>query len=186
MDLPQLEVTAGRLLEEKKRLQNIDTELDRLELELKELPRRSEKDKQFYALIGLDWEEPKIKTRKEELEKEKGDLSKVIREAYDTVLKGFASESLVVPLEPNYTKSGSRHTFTYRAHATFPNAVEELTELLGIPVPLKIDDVTISVDKIEVDEADPYFAKMKVVEAFDKVRKAISLKLMPRGSYSPW
>ena len=55
MDLTELEVAAGRLLEEQKRLRAIDAELAVLKQELKELARRAEKDKGFFALIGLNY-----------------------------------------------------------------------------------------------------------------------------------
>ncbi|MDG6962281.1 MAG: hypothetical protein JRN48_00400 [Nitrososphaerota archaeon] len=58
MNLTELEVAAGRLLEEQKRLRTIDSELETLSQEIKQDPKRNEKDQAFYALIGLDWSDP--------------------------------------------------------------------------------------------------------------------------------
>ena len=184
MNLVELEVTAGRLLDEKRRLRTIDGELSRLQADLKELPRRAEKDKKFYSLIGLNWEEPhQLIEREGELRKEREGVVKAISEAHETIVKGFSSEGLVVPLEPDPTFEGGQYFFHYRSDATFPKTLEALSELLGIPAPMKIGEVTIWADKIGVLESDPYFAKVKVVEAFDKVRKTVSLKLAPRSMY---
>jgi hypothetical protein len=69
MDLTELEVAAGRLLEEQKRLRAIEAELAVLKQELKELPRREVKDKGFYALIGLNYEDPGHANREADLKK---------------------------------------------------------------------------------------------------------------------
>ncbi len=184
MNLVELEVTAGRLLDEKRRLRNIDGELSRLQADLKELPRRAQKDKKFYSLIGLNWEEPhQLIEREEELRKEREGVLMAISEAHETIVKGFSSDGLVVPLEPDPEVEGNQYFFNYRSEATFPKTLEALAELLGIPAPLKIDEVTIWADRIGVVEADQYFAKVKVVEAFEKVRKTVSLKLAPRSTY---
>jgi hypothetical protein len=177
MNLMEVEVTAGRLLEEKKRLRAIESELSRVSRELKELPRRAEKDKKFYALIGLDWEEPKLKEREQQLKAEREAVMKSIEEAQSKILSGFSSGELVVPLEPNPVLDGGLYYFRFRSQASFPNTVEELSEILGIPVPLRVGEVTIWPDRIGVKEVDQYFAKLKVVEAFDNVRKTVSLKL---------
>ena len=57
MDLSELEATSGRLLEDQKRLRSIESELEVLKREIREMPRREQKDKSFYALIGLNYED---------------------------------------------------------------------------------------------------------------------------------
>ncbi len=182
MDLTELEVTAGRLIEEQKRLRTIDAELAVLKQELKELPRRAEKDKGFFALIGLDYEDPGHSNREAELKKERDAVRKNITEAESKVLKGLTSGGLVVPLDPNPIIDGTNYTFRFRSLATFPKTIEELSELLGIPAPLRLGPVSISADRITVIEADQYFAKEKIVMAFENIRKTLSLKLSNRQS----
>ncbi len=184
MNLLELEITAGRLLDEKRRLRTIEGELSRLQADLKELPRRAEKDKKFYSLIGLNWEEPhELMRLEEELRKEREVVLKAISEAHETIVRGFSTDGLVVPLEPDPEMEAGHYFFRYRSEATFPKTLEALSELLGIQAPMKIDDVTIWADKIGVVESDPYFAKTKIVEAFDKIRKTVSLKLAPRSMF---
>ena len=180
MDLTELEVAAGRLLEEQKRLRVMDAELAVLKQELKELPRRAEKDKGFFALIGLDYEDPGHANREANLKKERATVLKNIADAEKTVLNGLTSGMLVVPLDPNPIVDGNSYTFRFRSMATFPKTMEELSELLGIPVPLRLGPVSISADRISVTEVDQYFAKEKIVMAFDIIRKSVSLKLSTR------
>lgn len=180
MDLTELEVAAGRLLEEQKRLRAIDAELAVLKQELKELPRREAKDKEFYALIGLNYEDPGQANREAEVKKERATVLKNIGDAEKIVLDGLTSGRLIVPLDPNPIVNGNNYTFRFRSMATFPKTMEELSELLGISVPLRLGPVAISADRITVTEVDPYFAKEKVVMAFDNIRKSVSLKLSAR------
>lgn len=181
MNLSEVEVVAGQLIEQKKRLGNLDAELSRIQLELKEQPRRSEKDRSFYSLIGLDYEEPShVKSTEGELIKEKGDATEAVRQARGTLLRGFSSSELVVPLDPTPAVEGKHFTFHYRFNASYPKTVEALSDILGLPAPLKVDEVMIWPDKIEVNEVDEFFAKQKVVEAFTKIRKTVALKLGPR------
>jgi len=182
LDLTELEVAAGRLLEEQKRLRAIDAELAVLKQELKELPRRAEKDKGFYALIGLNYEDPGHSNREADLKKERENVLKNIGEAEKVVLNGLTSDRLVVPLDPNPIVDGTSYTFRFRSMATFPKTIEELSELLGIPAPLRLGPVSISADRISVTEVDQYFAKEKIVVAFETIRKSVSLKLSSRQS----
>lgn len=182
MDLMELEVAAGRLLEEQKRLRAMDAELAMLKQELKELPKRAEKDKGFFALIGLNYEDPGHANREAELKKERESVLKNIADAESKVLRGLTSEGLVVPLDPNPMIDGSTYTFRFRSLATFPKTIEELVELLGIPSPLRLGPVSIAADRITVTEADQYFAKEKIVLAFENIRKTLSLKLSTRQS----
>jgi len=177
MDLTELEVSAGRLLEEQKRLRAMDAELSTLKQMLKELPRQAAKDKSFFALIGLNYEDPGHANREAELKEEREGVLKSIAEAEDKVLKGLTSDRLIVPLDPIPIVDRSTYTFKFRSQATFPKTLEELSELLGIPTPLRIGPVTISSDRISVNEADQYFAKVRIVEAFENIRKTVSLKL---------
>jgi len=181
MNLSEVEVVAGELVEQKKRLGNLDAELSQVQLELKEQPRRSEKDRQFYSLIGLDYLEPsQFKQREGQLLKEKGEASAAVKKAHDTLVKGFSSSELVVPLDPAPSAEGKRFTFRYRFNASYPKTLEALSDVLGLPSPLTIDEVVIWPDKIVVDEVDTYFAKKKIVDAFAKIRKTVALKLGPR------
>lgn len=181
MNLPEVEVVAGELIDQKKRLGNLEGELSRVQLELKEQPRRSEKDKSFFSLIGLDYQEPShVKQSEEQLLKERAEASAAVKRAHETLVKGFSSTELVVPLDPTPAAEGKHYTFRYRFGASYPKTVEALSDILGLPSPLKIDEVVIWPDRIEVNEVDEYFAKQKVVEAFGKVRKTVALKLGPR------
>lgn len=181
MNLSEVEVVAGQLIDQKKRLGNINAELARTQLELKEQPRRSEKDRSFYSLIGLDYEEPAhVKQSEGQLLTEKSEAAAAVKQAEGTLLKGFASSELVVPLDPTPQAEGRRFTFHYRFNASYPKTVQALSDILGLPAPLKIDEVVIWPDRIMVDEVDEYFAKQKVVEAFTKIRKTVALKLGPR------
>jgi hypothetical protein len=180
MDLSELEVAAGRLLGEQKRLRSIDSELTMLKQELREMPRREVKDKSFYALIGLNYEDPGHSNREAELKKERAEVLTSIREAEGIILKGLTSHGLVIPLDPNPTVVGDMFTFRFRSQATYPRTMEELGELLGLSSPIKIGQVMIYPDKIVVSEVDQYFAKEKIVEAIDNIRKAVSLRLTQR------
>ena len=104
-------------------------------------------------------------------------MLKNIAEVEKKVLDGLTSGHLVVPLDPNPIVDGQNYTFRFRAMATFPKTVEELSDLLGIPVPIRIGPVAISADRITVTEVDSYFAKEKIVMAFDNIRKSVSNKL---------
>lgn len=182
MDLSELEAISGELLENQKRLKQIESELGTLRAELREKPRRSEKDRKFYSLIGLQWDEPReLEEKTRALEEERGRLTASVKEARSKIVTGFTSARLTVPLDPNPSLEGGRVTFQYRANATYPKAVEGLSNMLGLPMPLRVDNVTIGEEHILVEEPDPYFAKEKVVEAFDKVRKTLALKLSPTG-----
>jgi hypothetical protein len=180
MNLSEVEVIAGQLVEQKRRLGNLDAELSRVQQELKELPRRSEKDRQFYSLIGMDYQEPQFKNREGELLKERGETASAVKQAYDSILRGFSSSDLVVPLDPSPTSQGKHFTFRYRFNASYPRTVEALSDILGIPSPINVGAVIIGADRVEVEEVDEFFAKQKVVEAFSKIQKTVALKLGPR------
>lgn len=177
MNLTELEVTSGRLLEEQKRLRTIDAELEVLRREIKQDPKRIEKDQAFYALIGMNWSDPGHVDRESELKKERDTVVRSIQEVQGSVLAGFSSESLVIPLDPTPTKGDGEYTFRFRSGATFPKSVEELSVMLGIPSPLKIGEVVIAEDRVTVSETDEFFAKKKVVEAFEGIRKTVKRKL---------
>lgn len=177
MNLTELEVAAGRLLEEQKRLKTIESELEVLSQEIKQDPKRNEKDQAFYALIGLDWSDPGHQDRAATLRKEREDVLKSIREVHEQMLGGLSSGSLVVPLDPTPIAGAGTFTFRFRSGATFPKSVEELSAMLGISAPLRLGDVTISDDRVVVAESDEYFAKKKLVDAFEDLRKAVKRKL---------
>jgi hypothetical protein len=181
MDLSEVEVAAGQLLEQKKRLKTIDSELSTVQLELKEQPRRSEKDKKFYSLIGLDYEVPSHTAQREgQLRKEKQEATDAMKRAQGEIVRGFSSSDLIVPLDPTPMEDGKRFTFRYRYGATYPKTLEALSDIIGLPSPLRIDQVVIGPEMIEVEEVDAFFAKEKLVEAFGKIQKTVALKLGPR------
>lgn len=181
MNLSELEVAAGQYVEQKRRLGTIEAELSQVQLDLKEQPRRSEKDRRFYSLIGLGYETPKQpKERREELVKEKTEVVKGIKQATDAIVKGFTSADLIVPLDPDPVVEGKLFTFRYRFSASYPKTMEALSDILGLPSPLRLDKVVIWPDKIEVEEVDAYFAKEEIVETFEKISKTVALKLTPR------
>ena len=177
MNLTELEVTAGRLLEEQKRLRTIDAELEVLSQEITQDSKRNEKDQAFYALIGMDWSDPGHRDREADLKKEREAVKTTIREVEGSVRSGISSGHLVVPLEPTPTESDGTYTFKFRSGATFPKTVEELSTMLGIPAPLELGDVTIHADKVEVKESEEFFAKKKIVEAFEDIRKTVRRRL---------
>ena len=177
MNLTELEVAAGRLLEEQKRLRTIDSELETLSQEIKQDPKRNEKDQAFYALIGLDWSDPGHQDRAAALKRERDDVLSSIREVHGQMLAGLSSGHLVVPLDPTPVAGGGSFTFRFRSGATFPKSVEGLSAMLGIPSPLRMGDVMISEEKVVVTESDEYFAKKKVVDAFEDLRKAVKRTL---------
>jgi hypothetical protein len=181
MNLSEVEVAAGEFIEQKKRLRNLERELSQVQLELKEQPRRTQKDKRFYTLIGMDYEEPsQSKQKEDQLLKERAEASAAIKQAQDAILKGFSSSELVVPLDPTPAVAGRLFTFHYRFSASYPRTLEALSDILGLPTPLRLDEVVIWPDKIEVKEVDEFYAKQKLVEAFDKIRKTVAMKLEPR------
>jgi hypothetical protein len=181
MNLSEVEVVAGELIEQKKRLSNVEAELSQIQRELKEQPRRSEKDRQFYSLIGLDYQEPsQSKQREGELTKERSEATTAVKRAHGTLLKGFSASDLIIPLDPAPIAEGKRFTFHYRFSASYPKTLEALSDILGLPAPLTIDEVVIWPDRISVDEVDAYYAKKKIVDAFAKIRKTVALKLGPR------
>ncbi len=177
MNLTELEATAGRLVEEQERLKTIDAELAALSQEIKQDPKRNEKDKAFYELIGMDWSAPEHLSREAELKKERESVRESIKEAQSKVLDGVSSERLVIPLDPTPAKDEGTFTFKFRSGATFPKTVEELSTILGISTPLSIREVTIHQDKVVVRESDEYFAKKKIVDAFEDIRKTVKMKL---------
>jgi hypothetical protein len=179
LNLTELEALAGNLMVDQKKLHDIDAELLVLSQEIKQDPKRNEKDQAFFALIGMDWSDPGHKDMAETLRKEKSSLEKSIQEAEGRLYEGISSQPLVVPLDPVPQKESGSYTFKFRSGATFPKTVEELSMTLGIPAPLKIGDVTFHPDRVVVAESDEYFAKKKIVEAFEDMRKAVKRRLTP-------
>ena len=180
MNLSELEATAGRLLDEQKRLQMIDAELAMLKQEITQDPMRIQKDRAFYALIGMNWTDPGHTNREADIMMESEGVTKTIEEVQSSVLAGFSSEELVVPLDPTPVMQDGKFVFRFRAGATFPKSVEELSVMLGIASPLAREDVTIYPDRIAVDETDEYFAKKKVGEAIESIRKTVRRRLSPK------
>lgn len=179
MNLSDLEAISVKLLERQGRLKVIDSELAVLSQELKQDPKRNEKEKAFYALIGMDWSDPGHKERSEALRKEREEVQTSIKNEEFLLFDGISTQPLIVPLDPLPVRGDRSFTFRFRAGASFPNTVEELSAKLGIPAPLKMGDVSIHPDKVVVAESDEYFAKKKIVDAFEDVRKAVKRKLSP-------
>jgi hypothetical protein len=176
LNLTEFEGVAGKLLRDQRRLREIEAELAVLSEEMRHDPKQNEKDRAFYALIGMDWSDPGHKDMAEALGKERETVRSSIKETEAVLYEGI-SQSLVVPLDPVPQRGDGSFSFKFRAGASFPNSVEELSVTLGIPAPLKIGEVTIHPDQVVVAESDEYFAKKKVVEAFDDIRKAVKMKL---------
>lgn len=178
MNLGEFEAASGDLLRDQKKLGGIDSELDALSLQIKQDPKQNEKDRAFYALIGLDWSDPGHEASADSLRRERETVRVSIREKKAKLFDGL-SVPLVVPLDPVPVREGGSFSFKFRSGASFPNSVEELSVTLGIAAPLRIGDVTIHPDRVVVSESDEYFAKKKVVEAIEDVRKAVRQKLTP-------
>ncbi|TLX96091.1 MAG: hypothetical protein E6K89_04660 [Thaumarchaeota archaeon] len=178
MNLAELEVIASELIEQEKMLDQIDFELEFVEGEFKQQPKRAGREKKFYSLIGIEWKDSEeLSQRRAALREDKEKVQRIVNEARDKLVKGFSSGELVVPLDPDPVRNGEGNLFRYRANASYPKAVQELASLLGMSVPLQIDEVEISPDQIRSPESDPYLAKEEVVNAFDKIRKTVALKL---------
>lgn len=182
MELSELEVIASNLLEQQKELDNLDSDIERAKIDLRELPRKSAGEKKFYALIGMEWEEPKIEEKLKQLSEKKEALQKVITEENEKIVAALTEKQLVVPLDLNAAIRGGRSYYKYRGNASYSKAIQELAHILGLEVPLKIDDVLIEYDKITVDETEPQYAMVKVVEAFDKISSTVALKLKERST----
>jgi len=177
LELSELEVIASQLLEQQKAFSSLQEDINRLELDLRELPRKSAGEKKFYALIGMDWDEPKIAEKLKQITEKRDALSKIIAEENTKIVAALSEKQLIVPLDPKPMISGASISFKYRANSTYAKAVQELANILGLTVPLKVDDVTIGSDKISVAESDPLYAMGKIVTAFDKISKTVALKL---------
>lgn len=178
MNLAELEVIASELIEQEKMLDQINSELEFVEGEFKQQPKRAGREKKFYSLIGIEWKDSgELSQRRAELRDDKEKVQRIVNEARDKLVKGFSSGELVVPLDPDPVREGGGHLFRYRANARYPKAVQELANLLGMSVPLVVDEVEISPDEIRSPESDSYLAKEEVVNAFDKIRKTVALKL---------
>lgn len=177
MELSELEILAGQLLEQQKDLDSLEEEIGRLELDLRELPRKSAGEKKFYALIGMDWDEPKIAEKLKQLSEKRNAITKIVAEVNTKIVAALSEKNFIVPLDPKPVVSGEVTTFKYRANATYAKAVQELAHILGLTVPLKVDDVTIEGNKISVVESDQLYAMGKIVTAFDKISKTVALKL---------
>ena len=102
---------------------------------------------------------------------------KIVADVNAKIVSALSEKNLIVPLDPKPMISGGNISFKYRSNVTYPKAVQELANVLGLSVPLKVDDVTIGSDKISVVESDPLYAMGKVVTAFDKISKTVALKL---------
>jgi hypothetical protein len=177
LELSELETISARLLESEKEMYQLQEEIGRLQISLRELPRKSEKEKKFYALIGMDWDEPKIEEELKQLSKRRDEVAKILEADHSKIVSALSQKQLVVPLDPRPLAQNSVTNFRYRSNATFPNAVKELANILGLSVPLKVDDVTIGFEKISVDEPDALYAQEKIVNAFEKISKTVALKL---------
>ncbi len=158
-------------------MNRLQEEISRLEIDLRELPRKSEKEKKFYALIGMDWDEPKIEERLKQLSERRDALSRSLEKDHAEIVAALSQRQLIVPLDPRPLVQSANTSFRYRSNATYPNAVQELASILGLSVPLKVDDVTIGYEKISVDESDSLYAQEKIVNAFEKISKTVALKL---------
>jgi hypothetical protein len=177
LELSELEAIASQLIEEQRDLSSLEEEIKQLEHDLHELPRKSVSEKNFYTLIGMDWDEPKIEEKLKELSEKRIEILRIISDRNAKIVSALSRKELVVPLDPKpITKNGGLH-FRYRANLTYPKAIEELAYVLGLTVPLKVDNVTIEPDKISVMETDPLYAMERVVDAFDKISKTVALKL---------
>ena len=109
----------------------------------------------------MDWDEPKIAEKLKQLSEKRDVISKIIAEVNAKIVAALSEKELIVPLDPKPMISGENIIFKYRANATYPKAVQELANVLGLSVPLKVDDVTIGSDKISVVETDPLYAMGK-------------------------
>lgn len=177
LELSELEVIASNLLEQHKEFEYLGNEIERTKNDLREFPRKSAGEKKFYALIGMEWEEPKIEDKLKQLIEKKDAVGKVIGEENEKIVVALTEKKLIVPLDPNPTINEGRSFYRYRANSSYPKAIQELGHILGLEVPLKVDDVVIDYDKIIVAENEANYAMMKIVDAFEKISNTVALKL---------
>src|SRR5712691_1463727 len=142
MNLSELEVIASELIEQQKMLDQINSELEFVESEFKQQPKRTGRDKKFYSLIGMEWKDSgELSERRASLHADRQKVQQMVKAARENLVRGFSSGELVVPLDPDPVREADgSYLFRYRADATYPKAVQELANLLGLSVPLLVDD----------------------------------------------
>lgn len=183
MDLADLQPIASDFLESESRLLQIEVELQHVERELREQPRRDKRDEKFSKLIGLEWKAPSDLMRKRsELISKKEVLTKLVRETMEKLIEEFSSPEFTMPLDRQPSRDGEFLVFSYRGGASYPRAWEAFGNLLGLEVPLMLDPVTIGADGIRVKEDDEYLAKEMIVDTIMKLQKTLEMKIEKQPS----
>jgi len=178
MDFSDLESFALMIEDCEEKLRQVEAELAWAREELKQKPKRDEREARFAKLAGYQWkDESDLIRRTKVLEEKKKTLTNEIMVGYQSLMEGFSSKDLTVPLESKSNNESGRLFFSYRNGLTYPRTVRVLSKVLGLSLPIVLDPVIISEHGVKVAEEDNYIAKEKVVEAFEGLQKTLALKL---------
>jgi len=180
MDFSDLESLALRLEDDEEKLRQVEAELAWVKEELKQKPKRDEREARFAKLAGYQWkDESDLIRRAKALEEKRETLTKDIKASSQSLMTSFSSKDLTVPLEPKPNREPGVLFFSYRNGVTYPRAVRVISRIFGLSLPIVLEPVTISERGVKVAEEDEYLAKEKVVEAFEGLQKTLVLKLKP-------
>ncbi|MCP8304999.1 MAG: hypothetical protein H3Z50_06000 [archaeon] len=178
MDFSDLESLALRIEDGEEKLRQVEAELAWAKDELKQKPKRDERETKFAKLAGYQWkDESDLIKRVKALEEKRKTLTDEIMVSYQKLIEGFSSKDLIVPLEPKPNRESGVFFFSYRNGLTYPRTVTVLSKILGLSLPIVLEPVTILGHGVKVAEEDQYLAKEKVVETFEGIQKTLALKL---------
>jgi hypothetical protein len=178
MDFSDLESIALSLEDDEEKLRQVEAELAWVKEELKQKPKRDEKEARFAKLAGYQWkDESDLIRRAKALEEKREALINDIKANNQSFIEGFSSKDLTVPLEPKPIVESGTFFFSFRNGVTYPRTVRVISKIIGLSLPIVLEPVTISERGVKVVEEDQYLAKEKVVEAFEGLQKTLALKL---------
>jgi hypothetical protein len=178
MDFSDLESLALRIEDGEEKLTQVEAELAWAKEELKQKPKRDQRESRFAKLAGYQWkDESDLIRRVKALEEKKENLTNDVMTSYQKLMEGFSSKDLTVPLDSKPNRESGALFFNYRNGLTYPRTVRVVSKILGLSLPIAIEPITISDQGVKVAEEDQYLAKEKVVEIFEGLQKTLALKL---------
>ncbi|MEM2873307.1 MAG: hypothetical protein QXD82_03955 [Nitrososphaerales archaeon] len=178
MDFSDLESLALRLEDDDEKLRQVEADLAWVKEELKQKPKRDQKETRFAKLAGYQWkDESDLIRRAKALEEKRETLINDIKANSQSFMEGFSSKDLTVPLEPKPSIESGALFFSYRNGVMYPRTIRVISKILGLSVPIVLEPVTISERGVKVVEEDQYLAKEKIVETFEGLQKTLALKL---------
>ncbi|MEM3382643.1 MAG: hypothetical protein QXL52_02355 [Nitrososphaerales archaeon] len=178
MDFSDLESIALRLEDDDEKLKQVEADLAWVKEELKQKPKRDQRETRFAKLAGYQWkDESDLIRRAKALEEKREALINDIEANIQSFVEGFSSKDLIVPLEPKPSIESGALFFSYRNGVTYPRTIRVISKLLGLSSPIVLEPVTISERGVRVVEEDQYIAKEKIVETFEGLQKTLALKL---------